>query len=110
MRFEVIRTNNFTKSFKKLGKQYNRISADFIELADRLETGEYAGKQIIENIYKVRMKNSSTQRGKSGSFRIVYYFKTNNNKIYLLDVFSKSDIGNIKNHKLYELVKKYELI
>ena len=63
-----------------------------------------------DNFYKIRLKNSSNLSGKSGGFRVVYFLKTNENEIYLLDIYSKNDVSNISKDKLIQLAKASHLI
>lgn len=109
MSFEVERTAEFSKSFKKLAKKYKKIAVDYAKLIDILETGNHNAVQVAENIYKIRLENSSNHQGKSAGFRVVYFLKTEKNTIYLLGIFSKSDVGNISKAKLAELVETHLL-
>lgn len=45
-------------------------------------------------VYKVRVKNSNIQKGKSAGYRVIYYLQTATN-IILLTVYSKSDQEDI---------------
>jgi mRNA-degrading endonuclease RelE of RelBE toxin-antitoxin system len=40
----------------------------------RLYSDEVAGAKY--QIFKVRLKNSDTRKGKSGGYRVIYYLKT----------------------------------
>ncbi len=55
-----------------------------------------------DDFYKIRLKSSG--------FRVVYFFKTKNNEIYLLDIYTKNIIENINKDKLLELVQIYNLL
>ncbi|MBE8190425.1 MAG: type II toxin-antitoxin system RelE/ParE family toxin [Candidatus Thioglobus sp.] len=106
MKFEIKRTVKFSKSFKKLTKKYRKLAYDYEKLIDILESGNHNAIKITENIYKIRLKNSSNPHGKSGGFRVIYFLQTAANTIYLLDIFSKTEIDNISKNKLAELAKK----
>jgi len=41
---------------------------------------------------------------------VVYFLKTNENEIYLLDIYSKNDVSNISKDKLIQLAKASHLI
>jgi mRNA-degrading endonuclease RelE of RelBE toxin-antitoxin system len=94
MKFNIERTDKFSKSFKKLAKKYKNIKQDYAKLLEILQSNNNAIK-ISENIYKIRLQNSSNTQGKSGGFRVVYFLKTSKNTIYLLDIFSKNEVQNI---------------
>ena len=102
-------TNKFSKSFKKLTKKYKNILYDYEKLVDILQSGIHNAIEVSENIYKIRLQNTSNSKGKSGGFRVVYFLKTKTDTIYLLDIFSKNEIKNINKDKLKALAEKYGL-
>ncbi|WP_428087487.1 type II toxin-antitoxin system RelE/ParE family toxin [Candidatus Thioglobus sp.] len=110
MSLKIKRTIKFSKSFKRLAKKYKSIAIDYVNLIDSLESGNHNAVEISNNIYKIRLQNSSNPKGKSGGFRVVYFFKTKANEIYLLDIFSKNETNSIHKSKLQELSEKYGLI
>lgn len=107
MNFKIKRTPKFSKSFKQLAKRYKKIAFDYEKLINILESNNHSAVDLGDNFYKIRLKNSSSNQGKSSGFRIVYFFKAPDNEIYLLDIFSKSDIDTIKKSVLQALVKEY---
>ena len=109
MNFSIERTEKFSKSFKKLAKKYKNIASDYAKLIDTLKSGNHNAKEITQNIYKIRLQNTSNPKGKSSGFRVVYFLKTEENTIYLLDIFSKNEMTNIKTHKLLEMAGDYGL-
>ncbi len=100
----LIATPRFTKSVKKLAKRYRLISTDLRSAEKELLENYHAGIELGHNCFKIRVKNSSVPTGKSGSFRIIYFLKMDDN-IYLLDIYSKSDIANISEDKILEMLK-----
>jgi mRNA-degrading endonuclease RelE of RelBE toxin-antitoxin system len=108
MKFNIERTDKFSKSFKKLAKKYKNIKQDYEKLLEILQSNNNAIK-ISENIYKIRLQNSSNTQGKSGGFRVIYFLKTSKNTIYLLDIFSKSEVENIDKNKIKEMLENYGL-
>lgn len=110
MSLKIVQLNKFTKSFKKLAKRYKNIVLDYEKLLDVLESGEHNATNLGDNFYKIRLKNSSNPSGKSGGFRVVYFFKISDSEIYLLDIYSKNDTSNINKDKLIQLAKASKLI
>ena len=47
-------------------------------------------------------------KGKSGGIRIIYYFKRKDDEIWLLTIYSKSEIENIPSHILRQIAKEIE--
>lgn len=99
----LIATPEFKKSVKKLSKRYKQISKDLKTLEEELIQDSTAGTHIGNNCFKIRLQNSSVPTGKSGGFRVIYFFKQEEN-IYLLEMYSKSDLENIEEKKLVEIL------
>jgi hypothetical protein len=99
----------FTKSAKKLVKKYKKLADDLEALHFELQNGAKTAINLGDDFYKIRLKNSAISQGKSGGFRVVYFFKTKNNEIYLLDIYTKNIIENINKDRLVELVQIYNL-
>ncbi|MDQ7044935.1 MAG: hypothetical protein Q9M32_03355 [Sulfurimonas sp.] len=55
------------------------------------------------------MLNSSASIGKSGGFRVIYYFIDERNDLYLMNIYSKTKKENISENELLELLKVNEL-
>ncbi|MEA1912012.1 MAG: hypothetical protein U9N32_10140, partial [Spirochaetota bacterium] len=58
------------------------------------------------NCFKIRIANSSIPTGKRGGFRVVYYYIDQYKKIYLLNIYSKTDLDNISHSRLIEILEK----
>ena len=106
MNYKVIALEEFQKEVKKLFKKYKLLKNDILQLIDKLEENYDIGINLGNNLYKIRIKNSSTNNGKSGGYRVIYYTKLSNNQIYLMSIFSKSEKENIDISKLKPLLKK----
>ncbi len=79
---------------------------DIKPIVDALIKGETPGDQITGTnytLYKVRAKNSDSQRGKSGGYRVIYYLRTKT-KCILVTLYSKSDQGDISLDELKHLL------
>jgi mRNA-degrading endonuclease RelE of RelBE toxin-antitoxin system len=78
----VIALPTFAQNIRRLKKKYRNILKDIEPTIAQLESGETPGDQIPDvgyPVFKVRVRNSDAQRGKSGGYRIIYYLKTNIN-------------------------------
>jgi mRNA-degrading endonuclease RelE of RelBE toxin-antitoxin system len=100
MSYEVIAIDEFQKDVKKLYKKYKHIKSDILELIEKLENDFDIGINLGDNLYKIRVKNSDIG-GKSGGYRVMYYTKLSNNKIYLMTIYSKTkqetvDVSTLK--------------
>lgn len=45
-------------------------------------------------------------KGKSGGVRVIYYFKRQEDEIWLLTIYSKSEVENIPAHVLSQIAKE----
>jgi hypothetical protein len=85
-----------------------------------LSEEEYAGLQIYLSLHqeagrvvsgsggirKVRWALSG--RGISGGVRVIYYFKRQDDEIWLLTIYNKSEIDTIPAHILRQIAKEIE--
>lgn len=100
----------FDKQAKKLSKKYRSIATDLSSFIDNFDLHHQSSTLIKNSLYKVRIKNSDKNRGKSGGYRVYYYIKSQEN-IYLLTIYDKSEIESINEEILTELIEgilKYE--
>ena len=67
-----------------------------------------AGKVVPGSggVRKVRWR--MTGKGKSGGVRVIYYFKKQEDEIWLLTIYSKSEAENIPTHVLREIAKEID--
>lgn len=108
MNLKLIPTPEFSKSVKKLSKKYKLISKDLNFLEEELSCGRF-GIDLGDNCHKIRVPNSSIPTGKSGGFRVIYFYRDQYEKIYLLDIYTKSEIENIDESRLKEILKSNNL-
>jgi len=108
MSYEVRVVDEFKKDVKKLFKKYRSIKTDILELIEKLEEDYSIGIDLGSNLYKIRVKNSDIG-GKSGGYRVIYYTRLTNDRVYLLTIFSKTQKENIDVKSLKPIVDKIEL-
>jgi len=109
MIYKIIPTPQFSKSVKSLFKKYKLIANDLKNLEKELTANPKAGIELGNNCYKIRLQNSSVPTGKSGGFRVIYYLKVED-RIFLLEIYSKSDLENISDDKILNILKANGLI
>ena len=110
MSLKIVSVNQFHKELKALHKRYKNIGKDLKQLKKTLTEDPKAGTALAHNCYKIRLANSSVPTGKSGGFRVVYYYVDENGTVFLLSIYSKSDIANISDEKIVGILKKEGLI
>jgi mRNA-degrading endonuclease RelE of RelBE toxin-antitoxin system len=99
---------SFRKDLKKLNKRFHNIKSDITKLMNILKKNPTSGIFIKQDIYKIRLKNSDINSGKSGGYRVLYYYLNNDNKIIFFTIFSKTDTENISSDDLDNLIKEYK--
>ena len=104
MNLTIITLNNFNKEIKKLYKKYKNISQDLKELQTTLQNNPKAGIELSNHCYKIRLANSSIPTGKSAGFRVIYYYLDNQNNIYLMSIYSKTELANISDDKIIQIL------
>jgi mRNA-degrading endonuclease RelE of RelBE toxin-antitoxin system len=107
---QIALTPRFKRDLRELAKRYRSIRTDLQPLIDQLQTGEILGDRIAGvkyQVFKVRLKNSNIQKGKSGGYRVIYYVKTESG-IILTTIYSKSDISDVSNEIIESAIAQYE--
>ncbi|MBW4618210.1 MAG: hypothetical protein KME17_02335 [Cyanosarcina radialis HA8281-LM2] len=64
-------SDRLERDVRRLGKQDRRIRLDIQPLIEQLESGELLGDRIPNidyTVFKVRVRNSSDRKGKSGGY------------------------------------------
>ena len=95
----------FEKSLKRLIKKYPSLKNEVPSLILLLAARPDSGISIGNNCYKIRLKIKSKSEGKSGGGRVITYLRLNKNTLYLLYIYDKSEMQNISDQFLKELIK-----
>jgi len=106
MTLKIIPTPEFAKAVKRLSKTYRQIGSDLESLKSELMNNPCLGTELGSNCYKIRLANSSIPTGKSGGFRIITYYRSEQNIIRLLLIYSKRDQDNITDKELQEVLRR----
>ncbi|NEQ96180.1 MAG: type II toxin-antitoxin system RelE/ParE family toxin [Cyanothece sp. SIO2G6] len=107
---QIALTPRFQKELRILAKRYRHIRSDLQSLIQDLEAGNLPGEQISGvklPLFKVRVKNSDIQKGKSAGYRVIYYLKTQS-QIILVTIYAKSDTADVDLKTLRDAIKQYE--
>jgi mRNA-degrading endonuclease RelE of RelBE toxin-antitoxin system len=114
MKTEVRITKSFKKAIKPLLKKYSSLIGELTNLESELIQNPHFGTPLGDNSYKIRLKIKSKQKGKSGGARVITYLETEiigiigkedeTTTVYLLTIYDKSDIANITDSELRELI------
>jgi len=110
MNLKIISLDSFGNDVKRLYKKYKQIPKDLKALQRTLEKDPRSGIALGNSCYKIRLENSSVPTGKSGGFRIVYYYIDKENHLYLMVMYSKTELENISDEKILEILKSHDLV
>lgn len=69
-------------------------------LSEMPETGKSLGK----NIYKIRLSVKSKGKGKSGGMRVITYFYSSDNELYLLNLYDKSEQDSVSFKEIQSII------
>lgn len=105
MNLKIISLESFNKDVKKLYKKNRKLPIDLKTLNNVLKDNPKVGVELTSDLYKIRLENSSSKTGKSGGFRIIYYYIDQNENLYLLKIYSKTETPNIKEEVLVSILK-----
>lgn len=110
---QIIPTREFQRDLRTLSKKYRHIRSDVQPIIEKLQAGELLGVPIPGTgyeIFKVRVKNSDIQKGKSGGYRFIYYLQTMT-IVILIAIYSKSEQSDIAADRILAIISEFnELI
>lgn len=87
----------------RLLKKYHHAKDDLDNFTADFTKNHQSAKTIKANICKVRIKNSDKAKGKSVGYRI-YYYVVENESVYFLTIYDKSDNESIDESVLDEII------
>ena len=97
---------NFYRKIKKLSKKNKNLAKDIQALIKVLEKDPTTGTFLGDDIYKIRVANSSKNIGKRGGFRVITYYVDENNVVYLVEIYEKNSIENIPIEQLVKIIQE----
>jgi mRNA-degrading endonuclease RelE of RelBE toxin-antitoxin system len=103
-------TSEFKRNLRQLAKRYRHIKSDIQPLLDTLEQGQTPGDQIpgvSYEVFKVRVRNSDSGKGKSGGYRVIYWHRTEG-AIVLITIYSKTEQEDIASYEIRHILLEFE--
>jgi mRNA-degrading endonuclease RelE of RelBE toxin-antitoxin system len=107
---EIRLTPEFRKQARKLEKKYRQLRSDLQPILTQIQMGEIIGDRlegIGAEVFKVRVRNSDANRGKSGGYRVIYWLKLPE-LVVLLDIYSKSDRDDVEIATIQNIIAEFE--
>lgn len=92
----------------RLKRKNPKIDKDIKDLENKL-INQHKGNLLQGfgdlKIFKIRQKNSSSNVGSSGGFRIIYHHIEENNLLIMLTIYSKTNKENVCKSEILEILK-----
>jgi mRNA-degrading endonuclease RelE of RelBE toxin-antitoxin system len=101
----------FKQDIRELSKKYRHIRSDLQTTLEEIAQGNLIGNQISGvgyPVFKVRIKNSDINKGKSGGYRLIYYIQSSE-VIIMITIYSKSDQADISTKEIREIIADYKI-
>ena len=105
MNFSVIPTERFKKEAKRLLKKFPSLKIELTQLNEVLRNQPDIGTPLGNHTYKIRLAIKSKGKGKSGGGRVITCIVNENEEIYLLTIYDKSELQNIDDKTLKEIIQ-----
>ncbi|NJM69538.1 MAG: type II toxin-antitoxin system RelE/ParE family toxin [Scytonema sp. RU_4_4] len=101
-------TPEYKHNLRDLSKKFRNIRSDVQPIIEQLQKGNILGDRIGDLgeeyvVYKMRIRNSNIQKGKSAGYRLIYQVESPTT-ILLLTIYSKSDREDISAKEIRNIV------
>src|SRR5690349_16334453 len=104
-------SNQFLKELRRILRKYPQVEHEVDSLLEQLKQGERPGDKIPNvgyDVYKVRLRNPSANRGKRGGLRAIYYFELEE-QIVMVTIYSKTEQTDVSITLLRQIIEDYSL-
>ena len=85
----------FVKELKRLSKKHPGILDDIADLSAKLKENPILGTNLGQNVYKIRVAISGTNKGKSGGARVITCVILVNEIVFLAEIYLKNENDSI---------------
>ncbi|MCM0592520.1 MAG: type II toxin-antitoxin system RelE/ParE family toxin [Gloeotrichia echinulata CP02] len=104
-------SDEFEQELYRLSKRFRNIRSDVQPIIEQLQQGNVVGDRIAGIgeeyiVYKVRVRNTNIQKGKSAGYRLIYQVESPTS-ILLLTIYSKSDREDIDVNEIRDIVADF---
>ena len=102
----LVVTARFKRDSKPLAKKYRSLPDELEALFESLESNPTQGTPLGKDCYKIRLAIASKGRGKSGGGKVITCVKVEQDNIYLLTIYDKSEKEDLKANELGEILEE----
>ena len=101
---KILLSTKSKKDLKKLSKKYPSISGDLQNTLKAMLSGKVTGDKLQNMgelpLYKLRVKLSDSNKGKSAGARVIYYYAINEDSILVITIYVKADKAGISRKEI----------
>jgi mRNA-degrading endonuclease RelE of RelBE toxin-antitoxin system len=106
-------TPEYKQNLRDLSKKFRNIRSDVQGIIEQLQQKNIVGDRIggigeEYILYKVRIRNTNIQKGKSAGYRLIYQLESPLS-ILLLTIYSKSDREDIGINEIRNIVADFSV-
>ena len=105
MSYSIKTISVFERQAKRLIKKFPSLKLELRKLIDESKNEPTKGKALGNDCYKIRLAISSKGKGKSGGARLITHILFKNKTVFLLSIYDKSEIENLSDNEIKELIK-----
>ena len=105
MIFEVIAVPPFIRELKRLSKKFPSLKNDVGGLVALLTDNPTMGIPLGNHCFKIRLAITSKGKGKSGGGRVITHVHVQGQRVYLLDIFDKTERATASPQQIAALLK-----
>lgn len=105
MSFNVIPSDKFKREAKRLIKKFPSLKQELADLNAVLLVHPATGTSLGNDTYKIRLAIKSKGKGKSSGGRIITYVVTEDQEVYLLTIYDKSEFDTLDDKIIKVIIK-----
>jgi len=108
----LVKSHEFEDDVKRYSRKYRHIEDDLNRFYQDFQSNPKQEAVAIpgyeRKIWKVRVQSSDLQRGKSGGFRLIFYFdELKPETVHLLTIYPKTEREDLSRDELLRFFKSY---
>ena len=104
MKYKILTITPFDRQFKRLVRKFPSLKAEYIALIEDLAENPRKGVSLGNNCFKIRLAIASKGRGKSSGTRVITHFYIENETVFLLAIYDKSEKVDISDKEVRDLL------
>ena len=108
MSYNTVITRRFGKEIKRLIKKFPSLKQEFGTLIESLTENPAIGAPLGQNCFKIRISIQSKGKGKSGGARVITHIYWENETVYLLTIYDKSEKSDMLPGELEDMIDGLE--